>query len=493
MPIPIDTYCNPLSIPNYPAGVESLSRNPRTPADGFSGNVCDYRELADPELIYDTGKWYMFCSGSSAFVSNDLVNWEYRPIDTGGNIESQYAPTIAKANGQFIITASRKNMLYSAPTPLGPYKALGPVLESNGEELTPEYLDPSLFTDDDGRLFLYWGCSPWGGGIFGVELDAENPTRTIGEKQKLLEFEPSHAFERFGEYGEVGNMSWMEGAAMFKHNGIYYLQYATNGTVFKHYAIGVARGLSPLGPFQMQHTPVCLSPDGMVTGTGHGGWVKGKGDDVWQFYTCICRRLHRFERRIGMDRVIFQANGEVHVEVSSTPQSVSQGSLGLVPVSVRKQIQASSFDGSNFPTFAIDECTHTWWAPKPEDASPWIEIDLRYPFTVEAIQICWADINLDFGAGIIPEPTKYKVEFFDKEHNPTGAPLDCMNNTDELLIDFRTFQPVPNTRILRVSFTQPNNALRHGITEITAFAKPISSLAEITDTAENAKKLTKPK
>ena len=488
MSLPSDIYCNPLSIPDYAPGVESFFRG-NTDSDGFSGDVCDYRELADPELIYDGGKWYMFCSGSSAYVTEDLVNWEYNPIDTNGHIEFQYAPTIAKANGQFILTASRQNMLWSAPTPLGPYKALGPVQETDGRELSPEYLDPSLFTDDDGRLYLYWGCSPWGGGIYGVELDASNPTRTIGEKRKLLEFDPSHAFERFGEYGEVGNMSWMEGAAMFKHDGIYYLQYATNGTVFRHYAIGVARSLSPLGPFQMQHKPACISPEGMVTGTGHGGWVRGKGEDVWQFYTCLCRRLHWFERRVGMDRVVFEPNGEVHVDVTSTPQSVSKGALGLVPVSVRKAVRASSFEGGCFPAFAIDECPHTWWSPKADDAAPWIEINLRHSFDIEALQICWAETNLDYGKGITPEPVKFKAEFFDKDRNPVGKPLDCMDNTHELLIDFRAVAPVAtNTRFVRISFSQPASPLRHGITEITAFAKPISSLAEITETAANASK-----
>lgn len=149
MSSPDHTYCNPISLPDYAPGVESHFRGKRDP-NGFAGEICDYRELADPELIYDNGKWYMFCSGSSAYVTSDLVNCEYKPIDTNGHIEFQYAPTIAKAGGQFILTASRQNMLWGAPTPLGPYKALGPVLEADGKELTPEYLDPALFTDEDG-------------------------------------------------------------------------------------------------------------------------------------------------------------------------------------------------------------------------------------------------------------------------------------------------------------------------------------------------------
>ena len=39
--------------------------------------------------------------------------------------------------------------------------------------------------DDDGRLFYYWGCTPTDG-IFGVELDADNPTRMIGTPKKMI-------------------------------------------------------------------------------------------------------------------------------------------------------------------------------------------------------------------------------------------------------------------------------------------------------------------
>ncbi len=58
--------------------------------------------------------------------------------------------------------------------------------------------DPMLFSDN-GRLFYYWGCTPRSG-IWGVELDAANPTRVLGEPREMIPFLPdTFPFERLGE------------------------------------------------------------------------------------------------------------------------------------------------------------------------------------------------------------------------------------------------------------------------------------------------------
>jgi len=467
-----DVFCNPLSLPDYPAGICAPSRRGNRKDNGFIGPDVDFRELADPELLYDGGQWYMFPSSRQAYVSDDLAHWKYRRVDIENDLG--YAPSIAKVNGKYVLTSSalfRSPHIYISEAPLGPYKDLGPVLEQNGAELSPEYLDPSLFSDE-GHLYLYWGCSPANGGIFGIELDASAPNHAIGPKKKLIEFDPSNAFERYGEYNEQGNMSWVEGASMFRHNGEYYLQYACNGTVFRRYAVGVYRGQSPLGPFVCQKTPVCLAPQGMVCGCGHGGWVQGKNGEIWQFYTCVCRRIHQFERRIGMDKVEFGPGGEAHVRITSTPQSVAKGDLGLVPVSVNKAVAASSYEGTNYPAFACDECTHTWWAPGQADKAPWIEVNCRAEYELEAIQICWTELNLDFQAGICPEPVRFLVTFFDSTGQQLPGQLSFEDNKVDNLIEFFTFKP-RQAQTVRITIFPSNNGIRHGVTELTVFAKPI--------------------
>ena len=466
-----DIYCNPLPLPDYPQGM--LCRHNKYQPDCYIGTPADYRELADPEMLYCDGTWYMFPSCHQAYVSTDLAHWDYRPVII--DRELGYAPTIARFRGKFYLTSSTLYRapgawLYEAPAPLGPYRSLGEVRGPGGSALPTEYLDPTLFCDDDEHLYLYWGYGPDGGGIYGMELDPAAPARGLMPPRRLLDFDGRNEFERFGDHHEHGDWGFLEGAAMFKHHGIYYLEYSACGTVFRNYALGICSAPTPLGPFTRQQEPLMLTPHGIVCGTGHGGMVRGPEDTVWQFYTTLVRRKGVFERRIGMDRVEFSADGTVRVRATATPQSVSRGDLGLVPVSVNKPVTVSSCRGEHWGNFANDDCTHTWFAPEKSDETPFWEVNLRKDFDITAVRILWCELNLDFRAGIVPEPVQFKIEFFDAEHRPLPGTVDARNNAADRIVDFRIFQPI-RARFARLTW-QRGRKIDIGLTECTIFAPP---------------------
>ena len=465
-----DIYCNPLPLPDYPQGV--LCRQGRYPANLYIGTPGDYRELADPEMLCHEGVWYMFPSGRQAYVSTDFVHWTWRPLQMED--ELGYAPSAVFCRGRFYLTSSvlygkSGARIYEASAPLGPYRLLGEVRGPGGSALPTEYLDPTLFCDGD-RLYLYWGFGPDGGGIYGMELDAENPLRGLTPPQRLIDFDGRNDFERFGEYHEHGDWGFLEGAAMFRHNGLYYLQYSGCGTVFRHYALGICTGPTPLGPFRRQKEPLLLSPCGIVCGTGHGGMVRGPGGSVWQFYTCLVRRKGVFERRIGMDPVEFAPDGTARVRATSTPQSITGCDPGLIPVSVNKPVSVSSCRGEHWGNFANDDCTHTWFAPETGDETPYWEVNLRRDFEVSAIRILWCELNLDYRRGIVPEPVRFKVDFFDEEHHPLPGTADFMENDCDRIVDFRMFTPV-RARFVRLSWRR-GAKIDLGLTECTVFAPP---------------------
>lgn len=469
-------WCNPLSLEEIPPGFLAPSRcGVPSRADFFSGPPRDFRELADPEVLYDDGKWYLYASCGGFYVSEDFINWHTEKLLFAGDEKLGYAPTITKCGKNYLLSSSwpyaGKTEILAASAPQGPFRSLGTPVDGDGIPLTPEWLDPMLFTDDDGRLYAYWHFGGEGEGVFGIELDPENPVRGLGKPVKLFDFDPENVFERFGEYNEHTDMSYIEGESMFKHNGEYYLQYAGNGTVYRKYAVGVYRGKSPLGPFTVQRTPAALCGTGLVCGTGHGCWTKGPDNTVWQFYTCLVRRVHAFERRLGMDQVHFDSEGNASVNITSTPQILGQGDSGLLPVSVNKPVSGSSSEGCCYPGFALDDCTHTWWMPEKNDDAPWIETDLRQEFTLSACRIMWAEEGLDFSQGVLPEPAGYKIEFFrEKDHAPAGS-FDLSGNEKELLSDFRTFAPV-RARYARVTLLKTKDpALRRGISNLTLFGR----------------------
>ena len=109
---------------------------------------------------------------------------------------------------------------------------------------------PDLFVDNDGRIYFYFGCSNVNP-IYAVEQNtkAVNP---IGKSVAVISCDKKNCgWERSGDYNEVGNNPWIEGAWMTKHDGKYYLQYAGPGTEFKSYYDGLYVADHPPGPFKL--------------------------------------------------------------------------------------------------------------------------------------------------------------------------------------------------------------------------------------------------
>ena len=171
---PPRTYTNPLSIPNYPVGKRVRGIANGTPTDDSNlwrvDRTEQFRELADPSVLWHEGKWYLYPSVDMAWVSADMgATWQHHPLNIR---DIGYAPTIVKHRGRFLLMASESSV-YESDSPLGPFKELGPITIPNAAAL-PSQIDPMLFSDDDGRLYYYWGCTP-SRGIFVVELDATAP------------------------------------------------------------------------------------------------------------------------------------------------------------------------------------------------------------------------------------------------------------------------------------------------------------------------------
>ena len=277
-----------------------------------------------------------------------------------------------------------------------------------------------LFVDDTGRLFFYWGCTETGG-IYGIELDAADPARPIGQATKLIPFSPdAHPWERVGEFNQQRNAGWVEGSWMVKREGRYYLTYSAAGTEHRAYAMGAYVGTSPLGPFTPQgHNPIFRTTSGLVTGTAHGSIIKGPGDRWWVFYTIAAGVAHGFERRVGMDVVEFDARGELTVpRATSTPQWLPDAGRVAedrrTPAGSPSTAVVQTLGSSNAPNLsgrlAVDNDLRTWWQPAEGDAAPTLTSRLYGPATIRAVRIAWRDIGLDSNRGVPPGPYRYRVE-----------------------------------------------------------------------------------
>lgn len=438
-------YCNPIPLPDYPRGVQCYGD--RKPANPLWKHPVprDFRETADPSVIYEDGKWYLYSSAGMAYVSEDFCTWKHVRIEP---YTCGYAPTVVKHRGRFLLTACGAP-IFEADNPLGPFTEIGNVVMPDGSRIKPGWSDPMLFSDDDDRLYAYWGLGD--PGIFAAELDPEKSNHLLTEPAKMFAFNPEHEWERFGEWNEDPTISYCEGSWMVKVGARYYLTYAGPGTQLSTYAMGAYASDSPLGPFEYQpRNPILQQRNGLVRGPGHGCIVKGPCDTLWAFYTCCLCYENGFERRIGMDPAGIDEEGNLFViDATQFPQFAPGvtarpemgNTAGLLPCNHSKRAEASSCAPGRDSLYCIDSSTLTWWQPAAADAAPTITFPLSASFDVSAMRLWWRDEGLDYDAGVLPGPFKFRVEGRLKE-GEWFTIVDKTQNDVDMLIDFLAFGPV---------------------------------------------------
>ena len=144
------TYCNPMPLPGIPVNSGCRNGKPsRTPGSS-------YREIADPSFLYDNGTLYLYPSMGMAWKSKDCgATWEQ--IDVGV-YDLGYAPTAVKHRGKYYLTTGG-SQLHVADSPEGPFKPIGRIARPKVDGKEMSYDDPMLFSDDDERLYVYFGES----------------------------------------------------------------------------------------------------------------------------------------------------------------------------------------------------------------------------------------------------------------------------------------------------------------------------------------------
>jgi xylan 1,4-beta-xylosidase len=462
--------------------------------------------LGDVTVVREGDAYYMFNTGGGAWVSTDLVDWKYQPVE-GARVP--VAPHVVKYNGMFYMSGNDAP-LYRAPNILGPYELAGPWLDEDGEpwrgisangRAWDGAFDVFIFVDDDNRPYLYYpGRS--GDGIFVVPLDPENLNHFAAAPTHLFGFDSSHVWERWGEANEYSNVAWIEGPWVIKRDGTYYLEYSASGTQWTTYATGYYTSESPLGPFEYApNNPLMRKTTGVVTGAGHGSIIMGPDGNWWQFYTIVLPN-YPGGRRLGMDPVGFDSDGNMFVNVSETPQwapgvvddPARRGDSGSLPLTVGKmramnqQGEFSSQRPGHEAAYAVDNSALTWWEPAEGDTLPTLtvdmgsltEFDLPQFFTVDAVRILFhAGGRFGFGGAgqgtdVTPPTTvahQYKIDV--SEDGQTFRTI--LDRTGNDVTRYTEFEELPPTRsrFVRLTITDSPGVVPLGVMEFTVFGRPV--------------------
>ncbi|GHH89213.1 family 43 glycosylhydrolase [Streptomyces capitiformicae] len=269
---------------------------------------------ADPDVKYMNGRYWIYpttdgfpgWSGTrfKAFSSKDLVHWKDHGLilDLGPDVtwadKNAWAPAIAERDGKyyFYFCAEGNIGVAVSDSPAGPFKdVLGKPLVAKGQ-FSGQAIDPSVFVDDDGQAYLYWG------NVHGYVVPL-NDDMVSFDTTKVKDITPDN---------------YREGSFVIKRGGTYYFMWSEDDTRSENYHVAYATGPSPLGPWTKRGTILSKRPEYGILATGHHSVVNTPGTDDWYMV------YHRFalngpgksggdgtHRETTIDRMEFAADGTI--------------------------------------------------------------------------------------------------------------------------------------------------------------------------------------
>jgi hypothetical protein len=390
------TYCNPINI-DYGY----------TPIPNFS-EWGRHRATADPVIVTYKGSYFLFSTNQWGYWwSEDMLNWNFvsrRFLRPWNKVYDELcAPAVGVIGDTMLVVGSTYSSNFTIWMSTNPkadeWKPLIDSFAIGG-------WDPSFFTDDDGRLYMYNGSSnryP----MYGVELNRKT-MQPLGARKEMYFLEDwRYGWQRFGEYMDNTFLDpFIEGSHMTKYKNKYYLQYGAPGTEFSGYADGLLVGDGPLGPFTPQSDPLSFKPGGFARGAGHGATFQDKFNNYWHVSTIVLSVKNNFERRLGIWPTGFDASDVMYCNTSfgdyphylphvikdlpAAPYS-TQAFTGWMLLNYKKPVTVSSTLGSYFANNAVDENIKTYWSAASANKGEWIQTDLGQLSAVNAVQINYAD------------------------------------------------------------------------------------------------------
>ena len=431
------TYCNPINI-DYGY----------TPFDVFSKQG-KHRATADPVIVNFKDKFFLFSTNQEGYWhSDDMLHWEFvsrKFLRDKKYIHDLNAPAVWAMKDTLYVYGST----WESDFPI--WKSTNPTKdewEIAVDTLKVGAWDPAFHYDEDkDKLYLYWGSSnEWP--LLGTEINTKT-MQSEGYVKPIIKLKPQdHGWERFGEYNDnVFLQPFIEGAWVTKHNGKYYMQYGAPATEFSGYADGVYVSNNPLDGYEYQkHNPFSYKPGGFARGAGHGSTFQDKHGNYWHISTIFISVKNNFERRLGIwpagfdkDDVLY--SNTAYGDYPTLLPKYAQGkdfTKGLFPgwmlLNYQKPVQVSSTFGGYQPNLAVDEDIKTYWSAKTANPGEYYQTDLGEISTINAIQINYADQDVEFKGKTSGKMHQYKIyssndgknwkTLIDKSKNITDVPHD---------------------------------------------------------------------
>lgn len=291
-----------------------------------------YRHDFPDPFVLKVGRTY-YAYGTNVGLTNlpvlrsrDLVHWK-GPEDAMPAIASWaepvniWAPSVVKARTRLYV------LYYAAPDRVSGKQCIGVAVSSSpvgpfrDTEKRPFIcptseggaIDPAVFRDHDGKLYLYWkndgNCCGLTTHIYVQQL-ASNGASLLSAPQSL-------AVDDQRWEGEV-----IEGPAMWRHGGTYYLFYSGGQFDTAGYAVGYSTCESARGPCQDYRGNPVLRSRCKASGPGGETIVRDERGRTWMLYHAwLSNAVNRAPGRLlWLDRLVWTSSGPRVLGPTCSPQ-----------------------------------------------------------------------------------------------------------------------------------------------------------------------------
>lgn len=254
------------------------------------------------------------------YSSKDMVNWtdhgsplSYRTFAWANG--KAWAPHCVERDGRFYfyVPVSDAIGVAVADSPIGPFEdAIGAPLVSNYQ-----YIDPTVFVDDDGQAYLYFGNPR----LWYVSLQDDMLSFT-GQVTQI-----DNTVQSFGQRnGDADRPTlYEEGPWFYKRDGQYYMIFAMGPLPER---IGYATSTGPLGPWT--YRGVIMESQSGHAFTNHAGVVDFKGKSYFFYHTQELPGGGGFKRSVAVEEFSYGADGSIPT-ITKTKEGVIESAEPLNP------------------------------------------------------------------------------------------------------------------------------------------------------------------
>jgi uncharacterized membrane protein YhfC len=244
------------------------------------------------------------------FSTKDMVNWtDHGVIFSLDDIEwaddRAWAPQAIFRNGKYYLycPVHKKDggmaiAVGVSENPAGPFTDIGHPLVDEGDW---NDIDPTVFIDDDGQAYLYFG----------------NPElRYVLLNEDMISIDESvgvvkvpMTVESFGKGSHATGTTYGEGPWFYKRNGLYYMVFAGFAVDKKDEHLAYSTSVSPTGPWV--YGGVLMTEEGGVF-TNHPGVCDFKGHSYLFYHTGELPGGSLFHRSVCVAEFTYNEDGSIN-------------------------------------------------------------------------------------------------------------------------------------------------------------------------------------